>query len=493
MTEDTGASRPRARTLLLEWPLIVAVVAATALRALAMVTYRPSLLTPDGTSYLQYAHDLAPTIVRPQGYSIFLRLIGAEHGLVVVPLVQHLLLVAALVPLYVLMRTRGAAPWVAGLALAPLALDARQISIEHTVLTEALFLTLVLGSMLLLTLPRRGTWLTHGAAGLLLGTAAIVRTTGLPLLAVLLIFLLLTRARWTLYVALVVGTLVPVASYAAWYHHSFGTYALTQYDGHFLYGRVAPFADCRGVDDLTAAERSLCETSDARARRDGTFYVWDPSSPAARFPGVEGDAVLGSFARKIILAHPATWAKYAANDTLAHFVPGMSAANEYFCEIRYRFPVDAVTADCFVYVANQTMAGEPSTPQYWAPGGEVLQRYQSVATTPPVLFGLLLVVVLGCSVVALRRRRWRGQVEALLFAGVGTGLLVLASATSLYDLRYGYQLVAMLPVAAVLAITALRAPASADRAAPVVGGAADERADDTGPVADDTAPLARQS
>jgi hypothetical protein len=45
----------------------------------------------------------------------------------------------------------------------------------------------------------------------------------------------------------------------------------------------------------------------------------------------------------------------------------------------------------------------------------------------------------------------------------------------------------------VLAITALRAPASADRAAPVVGGAADERADDTGPVADDTAPLARQS
>jgi hypothetical protein len=76
---------------------------------------------------------------------------------------------------------------------------------------------------------------------------------------------------------------------------------------------------------------------------------------------------------------------------------------------------------------------------------------------------------------------------------VGTGLLVLASATSLYDLRYGYQLVAMLPVAAVLAITALRAPAAADRAAPVVGGAADERADDTGPVADDTAPLARQS
>jgi hypothetical protein len=469
---DRGAGgRPavRWRPYLLEWPLLVVVLAATALRVLAMVSYRPSLLTPDGTSYLQYAQNLAPTVVRPQGYSIFLRLVGGSHDLVVVPLVQHLALIAVLVPLYVLLRSRGAAPWLSGLALVPLALDARQISIEHTILTEAVFLALVLGAVLLLLLPARRTWLTHGSAGLLLGLAAVVRTTGLPLLALVVLFLLLSRVRWTLYVALLVAAAVPVVSYAVWYHESFGAYALSQYDGHFLYGRVAPFADCRGVDGLTADERTLCETSDASTRGDATYYVWDPNSPAANFPGVEGDAVLGSFARKVILAHPMAWAQATATDTLAHFVPGVSSANGYFCDILYRFPPDVETAECFVYVANQRMDGNPAAPRYWAPGGSFLQHYQEVMTTPRIVHGLLTLLVLGCSVVALVRRRWRGQLEALLFAGIGVGLVVLASATTLFDLRYGFQLAATMPVAAVLAVTALRGPRErpADAAAPV--------------------------
>lgn len=454
--QKTGPDRPRWRSFLLEWPLFVAVLLATLLRALAMVSYRPALLTPDGTSYLHYAHDLQPTPFRPQGYSIFLRLIGAEHGLVVVPLVQHLLLVAVLVPLYVLMRSRGAPRWLAGLGLVPLALDARQVSIEHTILTEALFLALVLAAVLLLMLPRRRTWLTHASAGLLLGLAAVVRTTGLPLLAVVLLFFLLTRVRWTLYVALLVGTAVPVVSYAVWYHDSFGSYALSQYDGHFLYGRVAPFADCRGVNDLTREERSLCETTDASARGDATFYVWSPQSPGARFQGVEGDDVLGSFARKVLLAHPQSWVRATTTDTLAHFVPGVDTANTYWCTLLYRFPPDDVNAECFVYVANQNMAGDLSTPHWWEPGGEFLKDYQSVMTTPRLVYGLLVLVVAGCSVAALVRRRWRGQAEALLFAGIATGLVVLASATTLYDIRYSFQLAAMLPVAAVLAITALR-------------------------------------
>jgi hypothetical protein len=442
--------------LLLEWPLVVVVVAATALRMLAMVSYRPSLLTPDGTSYLYYGHQLQPTLFRPQGYSIFLRLIGAEGSLVVVPLLQHLLLIAALVPLYVLMRSRGAAPWLAGLGLVPLALDARQVSIEHTILTEALFLALVLGAVLLLMLPRERTWLTHASAGLLLGLASVVRTTGLPLLALVVVFFLITRVRWTLYIAVLIGVAVPVVSYAVWYHDTYDSYALSQYDGHFLYGRVAPFADCRGVDGLTAQERSLCETTNASTRGDATFYVWDATSPGARFQGVEGDAVLGSFARKIILAHPLSWVQATTTDTLAHFVPGVTSANGFMCDIRYRFPPDGVTAECFVYVANQTMAGDPSTPRYWEPGGEFLQDYQSIMTTPRLVYGLLVLVVAGCSVAALVRRRWRGQAEALLVTGIATGLVVIASATTLYDIRYSFQLAALLPVGAVLAITALR-------------------------------------
>lgn len=451
-----GEQAPSRWALLREWPLVLVVLLGTALRVLATIAYRPALLSPDGTSYLYYAHELEPTIFRPQGYSLFLRLIGAENWLWIVPALQHALLLAALGPLYVLMRDRGAPRWLAALAITPLALDARQVSIEHAVLSEALFLALIVGAVLLLTLPRQRTWLTVGSAGLLLGAAALVRTTGLPLLAVVVVFLLLQRARWLMYVALIVGTLIPLVPYAVWYHDEHGAYALTQYNGHFLYGRVAPFADCRGVDDLTVTEQRLCETSDARSRGDGTFYVWDRSSPAAPFRGVKGDRVLGSFSQKVILAHPLTWAKYAANDTLAHFVPGMGPLNEPVCELRYRFPPDAHNAECWVYVANQTMSAEPSAPSYWEPGGEFLKRYQSVATTPPAVFGLLLLVVLASSVIALFRRGWRGQAEAVLFGGIATGLVTISSASHIYDLRYGFHLVAMLPVAAVLAVTALR-------------------------------------
>jgi hypothetical protein len=84
-------------------------------------------------------------------------------------------------------------------------------------------------------------------------------------------------------------------------------------------------------------------------------------------------------------------------------------------------------------------------------------------------------VVAACSVVALVRRRWRGQAEALLFGVIAVGLVVLASATTMYDVRYGFQLVAMLPVAAVLAVLALRT----DRPAPAPDDPVEEPVDQT--------------
>jgi len=463
------------RSFLTEWPLLVVLGAALTVRTIAVAAYRPALLSPDGTSYLVIADRLIPGIHRPAGYSLFLRGIGAGHDLIAAPLVQHAMVLALIVALYALLRRRAAAPWLAGLALVPLAIDARQVAIEHMILSEALFLTLVLAALLLLTLPRQVSPATCAAAGLALGLAGLVRSTGLPLLAVLVLFLVVARARWVLHLALVAGLVLPVGAYALWYHSEHGVVALSQYDGHFLYGRVAGFADCRGVDDLTPQEATLCETTDAGVRGNATYYVWAADSPAQDFRGVRGDAVLGSFARKVLLAHPGPWVRATVRDTLPYFVPGAPIEGTYLCDMSYRFPPSGVDADCFVYVANQDLSANSTTPEYAEGPGGFLQGYQKFLTTPPLVFGLLTLVVAACSVVALVRRRWRGQAEALLFGVIAVGLVVLASATTMYDVRYGFQLVAMLPVAAVLAVLALRT----DRPAPAPDDPAEEPVEQT--------------
>lgn len=448
------------RSYLPEWPLLVLITGGLVLRGVAVIAYRPALLSPDGTSYLLIAERLEPGIHRPAGYSLFIRAIGAGSDLIVIPLVQHALVLVLVVLLYVLLRRRSAPAWLAATALLPLALDARQVAIEHMVLSEVLFLALLLAAGLFLTLPRRVGVAACAAAGLSLGLAGLVRSTGLPLLVILLLFLVVTRARWVMHLALIAGVLLPVGAYAVWYHSQHGAYALSQYDGHFLYGRVAGFADCRGVDGLTAEEARLCETTGADERGNATFYVWGADSPAQEFRGVRGDAVLGSFARKVLLAHPGAWVKATVRDTLPYFVPGAPIEGTYLCDMSYRFPPSGVDADCFVYVAGQDLFGEPTTPEYSAEPGKFLQGYQDIMTTPPVVLGLLTLVVIGSSVVAVFRRRWPGQAEALLFGSIAVGLVVLASATTMYDVRYGFQMVAMLPVAAVLAVTALRRPQS---------------------------------
>ena len=68
-----------------------------ALRVVTLLAYRPALLYPDSLWYLRNAAEFQPALLRPRGYSMFLRLLPIEHGLAVVPLVQHVLALAVAV------------------------------------------------------------------------------------------------------------------------------------------------------------------------------------------------------------------------------------------------------------------------------------------------------------------------------------------------------------------------------------------------------------
>jgi hypothetical protein len=51
-----------------------------ALRVVTLLAYRPALLYPDSLWYLLNAAEFQPALLRPMGYSMFLRLLPIEHG-----------------------------------------------------------------------------------------------------------------------------------------------------------------------------------------------------------------------------------------------------------------------------------------------------------------------------------------------------------------------------------------------------------------------------
>src|SRR5690606_23778924 len=81
---------PRAVLRRHRWFLAVFAVGA-ALRVAAMLGYRPALWFPDSYTYVVTALRPSPDLVRPAGYSMFLRLLEPFHSFAVVAFVQHLL------------------------------------------------------------------------------------------------------------------------------------------------------------------------------------------------------------------------------------------------------------------------------------------------------------------------------------------------------------------------------------------------------------------
>ena len=92
--------------------------------------------------------------------------------------------------------------------------------------------------------------------------------------------------------------LIPVIGYLGWFDASHGEWNFTTFSGAFLYGRVADFASCQGLN-LPAYEKPLCPTQPA-ALRNADFYEWNPQSPQWTFhppAGMSRDTVVRDFSR----------------------------------------------------------------------------------------------------------------------------------------------------------------------------------------------------
>jgi hypothetical protein len=424
-------------------------------RVLTMAAYPPALFFGDSWDYIVAAfsgHPVAISSNRPSAYGWlirlftlpsrdFVQLVGFQHlaGLITGTLV-YVLLLRARIP-----RTAAAA------AAALVILDGYTITLEQYVMAEAFFtLTLVVAAALLLWPARPGARRT-ALVGLLLAAATLQRQSGLFVVPVFALFLIWRRVGWRALTAFALALAVPLCAYAARFDQRYGTFSLSHTSGWTLYGRVAGFADCTGAG-IAPDARFLCETSAQRASHPDApdWYIFASGSRAARRygaygsrspRGVNSNAILAAFARRIIVHQPLDYLDAVASDVLRYFTPG---ATPY---------ADSVSATALPHTAGAEMV-VPVVKRRYLPSvhlqvrspASLVRAYRDVIHVPRPVIALLALA----SLVALALRAPARQ-EVFMLSGSGLALIVGVAATGGFGIRYLLPAVPLLAAGGALA------------------------------------------
>ena len=444
-----------ARVLRRHWIFVVLLVLGAGLRAVVLTAYHPTLIFPDSVRYLQYAHNFAggrwsPDALRQSGYSVLIIPVAALHDLWLIPVTQHLAGLATAVLVYAVLIRFGARTWVAALATIPVFFDPLQLVLEQYVLTDVWTMLLVMGALVLLVWRRQGPAIPAVAvAGLLLGVAVTFRDQELIMIVPAAGYLLLFRGRRVTRLAALGGCfLVPVAGYLGWFAAAHGQANFTTFDGAFLYGRVAGFADCRGLN-LPAYDRPLCP-AEPPAQRVADFYTWNPSSSQWTFTPPAGqtrDAVVRDFSLRILRHQPAAYAEAVIRDYGYGFSPVRGPGPERYSPAYLEFQTH-VRPDRQAY-ASIAALGYPA-PEVRAGPAAFLAAYGRWFYLPGPLFTAGLVLALGGLVFG------RGEKKALLLFTTSAVLILLPPAMfATFDWRYQLPQLSLIPVAAVLGAKAI--------------------------------------
>jgi len=458
-------------------PFLTVLTVGALLRVLVQLAFVPALIHSDGPRYLDAVVDVVPATDRPVGYTLLLLrpLSVLTSDVLLVAVVQHVLGLTTAVALYLLLRRWGVGRWVGAVATVPVLMDALQLNLEHTVLSDTLFELLLVSWIALLCWRRRPSPGFALAAGLVLGASVTVRLVGEQLVVVaVLACLVLAGPGWRRRVGtatvLVVGFLVPAGAYATWYHQERGVFALSEYTGRALYLRSTSFVDC-GRLSIPAYQRVLCPAEPLGQRRDPTYYVFHDTRTLPRLQppvGTTQDEALRDFALAAARAQPLDYARIVGRDFWLNFRTPREDAYEFDTAHKWQFDE---------YLTVQPTAW--TRPAYDAHGGRQLEVRQPFADAVVdyghrgqlpgwVLLGCLLLGVVGAlGVGRARRSGLRTVTWVLLLSGVG--LLLAPAVTAQFVWRYQLPALAVLPAAAALGLTALRGrtppPAPTDRTA----------------------------
>jgi Dolichyl-phosphate-mannose-protein mannosyltransferase len=188
-TRDRIRPDYRARVLAFagrHWVFLLVLVLAVGLRLTVQLAYDYAFYFPDSRGYVTFSLTRQLDQFHPAGYSYFLKPF-VPGPLNRVALLQHLLGVGLVVAGYVFLTRRGVRPWIAALAVTPVAIDSLEVDLEHFITAETLFIVLLAGALFGLTWRQKVPAVSAAVAGLLLAGAVLTRTIGQPLVILLLI------------------------------------------------------------------------------------------------------------------------------------------------------------------------------------------------------------------------------------------------------------------------------------------------------------------
>ncbi len=463
---SAGPRRERARALAARtWSghrlFIIVLIPAALLRVDAELGYRWQAWFNDSFEYVQNTvhFNLDPT--RVSGYSIWLKILQPLHSYALVTILQHLMGLAVAVMIYALARHRyGARAWLATLATIPVLYDGFEIQLEHLVLSDVPFLfVLTLATTLLLWDPAGPSTRRCAGIGVLLGVGAVLRSIGLPLLALFAVYMIIRRFSWRKVAAAIGVCLIPVFAYAGLFDAEHGQFAMSDATGVFLYSRVMTFAECSKMQ-LPADELGLCTTVPPAKRPIAQAYIWTSESPLDRFPSPKfspgPNQLAESFAITAIESQPLGYARAVFDDTWRVFgwkrevFPQAATYDEY--KFGYRslaIPTwDDASLGKYGSYAAAYVQGNPLT-QVVAPFANIIRGYQRYVWLPGSVYGLILLAGLGGILLAWRRLGG----EALLPWAISFAMILIPAATAEFDYRYVLPAVPFACLAAVMAFS----------------------------------------
>jgi len=465
-------------------------VAGLALRLVAEASYWPVTTTlSDAFPFSAYAaDDPLGSPQHPPGYSVVLAAIGLlSRDVAVTVAIQHLAGIASALLTFAAVRRICRSPWPGVAAAAIMLLDADLIYLEHSIMSEGLFV-LALSAALYCCARAidepEPAWRWPVIAGLALGAAVIVRTAGVFVIPVAVLALILSPPRpwlprWRPPVALTAAAAAVLLALAIINQVHNGRFEIGPTQGWHLYQRAAPFADCSRFTPPAGTEQ-LCETTPAAERLGGDHYLYDQDSPARVAFGDFGNAddKVGAFARAAILAQPRDYAEAVWRDIKAYWVPGSrpyvdGAGGDLDPQLDWEItlPPDS-RFDAHTKVRTQRgmeVFFDPFTVEQDAPGIRFLDTVQRIFRFGGTLLSLTTLLALVGLFVGPRRHR----IGVLLFGGGGLALLVAPSLSAIYIGRYTVPAAGPMMGAAAIALLSIwrleSARRRAESAAPAPG------------------------
>jgi hypothetical protein len=429
--------------------LLVILGLGALLRLLLVLGWQPALMGwPDAASYIDVSQSsLFGNELRPAGYSLLLRgLHDLVPSLLLVVVLQHLLGLAAAVLLYASVVRAGAPRVFALVPAAVVALGGDGIFLEHSPISESVFIFLVCAAVYAGVRSLDGETLRWPLVlGLTLALAASVRVVALPLLPLAAIWLGFAtpprlRRRLALVAAVAVGALAILGPYYVAEGLAVGKTGLSRNGIWNLYGRVAPFADCSKFKPPPGTQ-AFCENT-PRWKRPLTYqytfnWYYSPAIRVLANPHVanpEQTQQVAAFSWAVIKGQPLDYAGEVGASLLRYVAP------ESFQGVGGGPSYHALVHKPVLFNPLFQREGRRVAKKYYSDAGrytkhrgpiEVLRTWESVTRLQGPVFVLFALLSIAAPFLA----RGRARSAAILFALMAWTLLVVPVATVEFSAR----------------------------------------------------------